>query len=135
MQNIYHTDILSDMKTCCICLKNKDESEFQTSTRSADGLLASCKECYNARARDYTSKRSPDANESRKDCRRRARERDREFIRDYLSTHPCVDCGETRWEVLDFDHVRGKKFRNISEMVRRCTTIENIQKEIDKCDV
>lgn len=61
---------------------------------------------------------------------------------DYLKQHPCVDCGESRPEVLEFDHVRGKKVRgkdgctiDVSSMVSRKYSWKAIEKEIKKCDV
>lgn len=54
---------------------------------------------------------------------------------DYLRSHPCVDCGEADLAVLDFDHVRGKKSRNICDMIKsRCGWLA-IRREILKCDV
>ena len=38
------------------------------------------------------------------------------FVQEYLSTHPCVDCGETNPIVLEFEHVRGKKKASISKI-------------------
>lgn len=61
--------------------------------------------------------------------------RNRNFIREYLLKHPCVDCGNTDIRVLDFDHVRGTKIDNVSHCAKRCFSIEKIQEEIDKCDV
>ena len=50
----------------------------------------------------------------------KARRRDeaQSFVYDHLSTHPCVDCGETDPIVLEFDHVRGRKKGTISNMVQ-----------------
>src|SRR5262245_53319080 len=59
----------------------------------------------------------------------------REFIANYLREHPCVDCGETDILVLHFDHCRGRKVLNISIMVKNQHSLENIKKEITKCDV
>jgi len=53
----------------------------------------------------------------------------------YLSTHPCVDCGETDFRVLDFDHVSDKKLANVSNMVWKPSPLATIKKEIAKCEV
>lgn len=65
--------------------------------------------------------------------------RDREVFQNqnrmiaYLREHPCVDCGETDIVVLQFDHVRGKKTKEIGAMMQYAW--KNILKEIAKCDV
>ena len=49
---------------------------------------------------------------------------------------PCTDCGvryPTR--VMDFDHVRGIKSSNVSNMVGRSVGINTLKTEIAKCDV
>jgi hypothetical protein len=53
----------------------------------------------------------------------------------YLSSHPCVDCGQADVRVLEFDHVQGKKLRNISLLLGQGYSWETIQAEIDKCEV
>lgn len=59
----------------------------------------------------------------------------REWIWDYLLTHPCTDCGETDPVVLEFDHVRGEKVRDVANMVVRAMSLTVIQQEVEKCDV
>ena len=61
--------------------------------------------------------------------------RNRAYIKEIKMTSGCVDCGESNYVVLDFDHVIGDKFKNISGMVHQSYSIESIQKEIDKCEV
>lgn len=54
-------------------------------------------------------------------------------IVEYLRRHPCVDCGETDIVVLQFDHVRGKKFKEIGRMM--ACSWKTIEREIAKCVV
>ena len=56
------------------------------------------------------------------------------FVFDYLSTHPCVDCGETDPVVLEFDHVRGTKLFTICPKLNNIK-FELIKEEITKCDI
>lgn len=65
----------------------------------------------------------------------RAKVRNRKFIFEFLLKNPCVDCGESDPVVLEFDHVVGKKHRNVSAMVINASSIKKIQEEIDKCEV
>jgi hypothetical protein len=53
----------------------------------------------------------------------------------YLAGHACVDCGEADPIVLDFDHVRGRKSANVSDLVATRASVSEIQAEIAKCDV
>lgn len=62
-------------------------------------------------------------------------EKGREFLWNYLQSHPCVDCGESDPVVLEFDHVRGEKLYSISSAVSMALSVEAIQAEIEKCEV
>ena len=46
----------------------------------------------------------------------------------------CVDCGENNHIVLDFDHVRDKKY-NVSRMIHDGFSWKAIMNEIKKCEV
>lgn len=59
----------------------------------------------------------------------------RQKLIDYLLKHPCVDCGETDILVLQFDHVRGKKCREVSCLVATGFSWAAIEREIEKCEV
>jgi hypothetical protein len=69
-----------------------------------------------------------------KDRKHEARKVAREYIYDYLSTHPCMECGESDSRVLEFHHRHGKSMA-VSEMVAGGYPVGTIQAEIDKCDV
>jgi hypothetical protein len=59
--------------------------------------------------------------------------RNQRFIIDYLLSHSCVDCGEMDVVVLQFDHTRGKKRKDVSRMMA-CSR-RTLKTEIEKCDV
>lgn len=49
---------------------------------------------------------------------------------------PCMDCGNTfPVYCMDFDHVRGKKVDDVTQMVNRTRPINRILEEIEKCEV
>lgn len=64
----------------------------------------------------------------------RIRAENRQGILTYLSSHPCVDCGNSDIRVLEFDHVRGEKYENISRMIQS-SPWKAIEAEIAKCEV
>jgi hypothetical protein len=55
----------------------------------------------------------------------------RVFIREYLLSHPCIDCGESDPVVLEFDHVHGDKLCNVSHMFS--SSKARLAAEIAKC--
>jgi len=63
------------------------------------------------------------------------RKRNRKHIANIKSQAQCVDCGEKNPVVLDFDHVRGEKLGDVSNMVNQSYGIEALEKEIEKCEI
>ncbi|MBK5238953.1 MAG: hypothetical protein JJE28_07585 [Actinomycetales bacterium] len=59
----------------------------------------------------------------------------RAWVDDYLAVHPCVDCGEADIEVLDFDHVRGTKTANVSNLTRKGHSLTRLKAEVALCEV
>ena len=60
------------------------------------------------------------------------------FLRRFkqLKTTKCIDCGESRWQCLDFDHVDpSTKNDTVCRLVRNRVCISTIKKEIRKCDI
>lgn len=65
-----------------------------------------------------------------------ARIRNRLYVRQYKEGRPCTDCGIVYpWYVMEFDHTKDNKFRDVCVMVNRGHAIAKIQEEIDKCDL
>jgi len=67
--------------------------------------------------------------------RREIQVRNRKFVRDYLTNHPCVDCGETDIVVLEFDHINDDKVMSVSDLMKRTYSLQRILQEIEKCEV
>jgi translation initiation factor IF-1 len=53
------------------------------------------------------------------------------FVFDYLTTHPCVDCGETDPLVLEFDHIQSVLHGRVTSLL----SYEKIVEEIARCEV
>lgn len=59
----------------------------------------------------------------------------REYIWQYLSENPCIDCGESDPVVLEFDHKGDvEKVGHVSRLARD-RTLDIVKAEIAKCDV
>ena len=56
-----------------------------------------------------------------------------QYLVAYLRAHPCVDCGEEDPIVLEFDHLRDKKFGISKGLQDR--SWQSVLDEIAKCEV
>lgn len=121
-------------KLCTKCGEEKDISEFSWSIMGVK-RHSRCKKCHAEEKADYYERNKEKMLEYKWDRQQRKREEARQYVTQYLTTHPCIDCGETDPMVLTFDHVRGQKRMNVAELVNRGYLIEEIKKEIDKCEV
>jgi len=122
-------------KKCDHCKKFKDEEEFNWKFKSLGVRHKTCRECMKPFRKNWYE---GDAHErhlqnvkERKDA---ARLTAREYVYQYLSTHPCSECGESDPMVLEFHH-RGEKARDVSYLTAAGYSVATIQAEIDKCDV
>lgn len=117
------------MKTCSKCHTPKELNEFYDNHRNPDGKQYWCKICvsnYTKEWRKTNHSYYPGAERSR-------HQKNKKAMWDYLSEHPCVDCGEEDPIVLQFDHVKGKKLRSVKAMINY--SWEMIKEEIAKCVV
>jgi hypothetical protein len=120
---------------CSICKEKKSLESFSFRNKAKGIRHECCKHCSRVRINQHYQN-------NKNYYKTKARKRDKSEqekikleIWKYLSEHPCVDCGEKDPVVLEFDHVRGKKFKAISFMIMRKYNIFSIQEEIKKCDI
>ena len=117
-------------KRCSGCKEVKPLDEFNRLARAKDGRQWNCRECN----RKWHAEHKEHHNKLIRARNKRLRKEKRNLMLEYLRTHPCVDCGETDVLVLEFDHLRDKKY-NIAEMINRDFTWKAILHEIEKCEV
>lgn len=122
------------LKQCVACGEVKDETEFPWWDETEGRRRGTCRACKSAQQKWYTKKRETHIANVKSNIEQ-ARTEAHQFVRNYLSTHPCVDCGESNPIVLEFDHVRGHKKLTISQLCARGYALEIIAAEIDKCVV
>ena len=117
-------------KKCSKCKKEKLIDDFPKNKSRKDGLHQYCKTC-NA---ELCYKNYPKRKDYFLVSKKVLQKRNHKYVLDFLKINPCVDCGESDPIVLEFDHL-GEKHESISNMVRRCFSLETIEKEIKKCVV
>lgn len=117
------------MKTCTKCKKKKPEVEFSWQRGKR---RARCKRCeIDAQTERY--RKDPTAHLAKT---YRIRERNRQFMWNYYSEHPCVDCGESDPVVLEPDHLDPKfKLSGVSQLVHNTRSLAVIKAELEKCEI
>ena len=92
-----------------MCNIEKVIEEFPLRNQFTQPRQSYCKDCKSKMHSNWyqESKETQKENASRHGIE--YRQALREYASEYLSTHPCVDCGERDTVVLEFDHVFGKK--------------------------
>ncbi len=103
------------MKICCGCDVRKSSSEFSKNSKRKDGLNGQCKRCHsNYRKNHYIKNKLKYIDKASKRT-----EEFKKFFHDLKDANPCKDCNiKYPYYVMDFDHLRDKKF-DISVAIRR----------------
>lgn len=118
-------------KYCGKCNELKSVEYFHRRGKGYQSVCKSCRKSIDAELYKSHPQEVKDRIQSRK------RERatiNRINVANYLKSNPCVDCGEKDIIVLEFDHIRDKKY-NVSEMINTSLSWKTIKNEIDKCEV
>lgn len=123
------------MKICTKCGESKQDTEFGRSSAVKSGLRTACTKCSNEMQRKYREAHREEIRKASKSYALKRTTENRKLVKDYLLSHPCMDCGERDIIVLEFDHARGKKIAPVTTMVCPWFTEKTIREEIEKCDV
>jgi hypothetical protein len=119
------------MKTCKKC--NLPKEDFRKYKKSLDGFDSYCKDCRKIADKKTYNLNLTGNRKAGLASKNKVRERNRQFVSDYLIGKSCIDCGESDPIVLEFDHFENKK-DIICEIIQNCS-IEKIEAEIKKCNI
>ena len=122
------------MKTCSKCRKTKDELEFHFRDKTKTSTKSICKECQKIIRRTYYINNRASLVAYSVRSNKKKRDINREYVFQYLLTHPCIDCGESDPVVLEFDHREDKEYE-ISKLILSVASLSKLSREISKCDV
>jgi hypothetical protein len=121
------------MKTCSKCKLHLPLTDFG---KKNNGHQTYCLPCNRAHSREYYAANKESQKSKILERNRRYRKELREFIKQIKEDAPCLDCGvRYPWYVMDFDHVLGDKYMEVSAMVANLYSKEKILKEIAKCEL
>lgn len=121
------------MKSCSTCKVEQPVEAFAYKVKATGKRSSICRACQKA----YTKKHYAENAELYKARARvtnpQTRARARQWVTEYLLAHPCVDCGETDIDVLEFDHIElvGPNHPRVSHL----QNIGKIKREIALCEV
>ncbi|MBA4124452.1 MAG: hypothetical protein H0X72_18575 [Acidobacteria bacterium] len=127
--------MLSMEKVCTKCSLKKDLLLFPAKKKAKDGHASWCRACFKANWDVRYRENHQHYRDSHNTSRRKIREQNARKVFDYLTHHPCVNCGESDPIVLEFDHRdRIEKSECISILILN-SSWERVELEIEKCDV
>jgi hypothetical protein len=122
-----------DARKCYRCGELKAVDHFSWRRKARGQRDSFCRPCRSAYGKEhYAANRQRYVDQARVQKQRLALERTRYLI-EYFEAHPCVDCGETDPVVLEFDHLRDKRFDIGQSLPYR--NWPSILAEIEKCEV
>ena len=120
-------------RKCYRCGEVKPAEAFSWRRRERGQRDSFCRPCRKAYGREhYLANRQRYVDQARMQKQRLMRERTA-YLFEYFKAHPCSDCAETDPMVLEFDHLRDKRFNIGSALPYR--NWESILAEIEKCEV
>jgi len=123
------------MRRCVTCGEPKEEEDFNWRYKALGIRHVTCRECHKGFRKNWYEGDAHERHLENVQARKKAaRQLAREYVYEYLSTHPCIECGENDPRVLEFHHLHGKDMA-VSQLITGGYSIETIQAEIDKCSV
>ncbi|HEX6456793.1 MAG TPA: hypothetical protein VF009_09790 [Solirubrobacterales bacterium] len=121
------------MRQCGRCKREKPVEEFAWRRRTREQRDNYCRPCRADYKQEHYRANKQRYIDSARQRKKAMMEERIEFLNVYLREHPCVDCGEDDPIVLEFDHLRDKKFPISKGLTDR--NWQDVLDEIAKCEV
>jgi 5-methylcytosine-specific restriction endonuclease McrA len=122
------------VRICTTCGVEKSIEEFPWKNSKKGTRHAVCKSCTAVRSNKWYYANKEHHVRNVMSHKLVSRQKLKDYVNDYLSTHPCVVCGETDPVVLEFDHIRDKD-TTIAYLISLDAPLSRLQAEIEKCQV
>lgn len=124
------------MKICTVCKSELPATAefFNKDRHRKDGLQNACRECNRESSKRHYLHNKEHVSRMIRERSLRIKAENQLLMCEYLSAHPCVDCGVNDIIALDFDHQRDKIY-NVASMVGEGYSWSTILAEIEKCEV
>jgi hypothetical protein len=119
---------------CKKCGKEQDAEDYAWQNEKLGKRHPHCKSCQTLRSRKHYDTHKEEYLRKNRERRKQLVDENHTNILKYFKEHPCVDCGETHPATLQFDHVRGRKFKIVSMMIHDYQW-DKLLIEIAKCEV
>ena len=121
------------MKRCSRCGEIKPLDAFTVKRPKTGQRDTYCRPCRAEYGREHYEKNKARYLEVNGARRRQVKLERMVWLVGYLRAHPCADCGEADPLVLEFDHLRDKRFGIGQMLADRPWT--DVLAEIEKCEV
>jgi hypothetical protein len=122
-------------KVCTRCGVEKDIEQFALRNRLTHLRQSHCTTCGGEMRDDWYARNREDQVKAGMKRRDEYKQVLREYVWNYLTTHPCINCGETDPAALEFHHVRGVKAKEVSVILKNGASLQTLIAEIEKCDI
>lgn len=122
------------MKKCTKCKITKEHSAFSPRKNNLTSWCRECKREYDRAAYKSNTGQGKNRRERLAKTKKESYLKNRQYVWDYLTMHPCVDCGECDPIVLEFDHIDpSTKLNDVSKLM--VYGMSRLTDEIEKCEV
>jgi hypothetical protein len=124
------------IKICTRCGLERDaEEDFRWGNRKQAIRAMRCKYCQSELSKLHYQNNKQSYKDRTRLRKTQLLSENKPRLQVYLSTHPCIDCGQIDIRVLEFDHVREQKSGEISDLLRQGHSWSTIETEIAKCEI